>query len=166
MLCKVWSGQALKHPATLMKPCPSTETVLTDSKPPEEVEACARELQCCGHALKQLDFVGRDDLMDEPVAGCCKPVSRGNMACRVKCWGTQGAFWGGTWGWLFGSTFFKDEGGCLLMEAGPLGCWIVGAMEGSILLGGLSVLGACLFSLGISNEPNVLREPPLKQEMQ
>jgi hypothetical protein len=33
--------------------------------------------------------------------------------------------------------------------AGPLVAWIVGALEGAVVLGGLSAIGAGLFSIGI-----------------
>ena len=42
------------------------------------------------------------------------------------------------------SAFFLIPGIGPLLVAGPLVGWIVGALEGAALLGGLSVLGAAL----------------------
>jgi hypothetical protein len=53
---------------------------------------------------------------------------------------------------LFGSAFFFVPGIGPLVVAGPLVAWIVGALEGAALVGGVSVLGAGLYSLGIPHD--------------
>jgi hypothetical protein len=70
----------------------------------------------------------------------------------MKAWGKTGAFWGGLWGLLFGSAFFWIPGLGPLLVAGPLVSWIVGALEGAIVVGGLSAIGAGLYSLGIPKD--------------
>jgi hypothetical protein len=67
----------------------------------------------------------------------------------MKYWGKLGAFWGGVWGLLFGSAMFLIPGVGPLLVAGPLVGWIVGALEGAVVVGGLSAMGAGLYSLGI-----------------
>ncbi len=67
----------------------------------------------------------------------------------MKYWGKLGAFWGGLWGFLFGAAFFWVPGIGPLLVAGPLVTWIVAALEGAALTGGLSALGAALYSIGI-----------------
>jgi hypothetical protein len=42
--------------------------------------------------------------------------------------------------------------------AGPLVAWIVGALEGAVVVGGLSVLGAGLYSSGIPKDSIVKYE--------
>ena len=39
-----------------------------------------------------------------------------------------------------------------MLVAGPLVSWIVGALEGGVLVGGLDALGAGLYSLGIPKD--------------
>jgi len=80
----------------------------------------------------------------------------------MKQWGKLGAFWGGIWGLLFGSAFFLIPGIGPLVIAGPLVSWIVGALEGAVVVGGLSALGAGLFSLGIPKNSILQYETALK----
>jgi len=70
----------------------------------------------------------------------------------MKYWGKTGAFWGGFWGLLFGSAFFAIPGIGPVLVAGPLVAWIVGALEGALVVGGLSAIGAGLYGLGIPKD--------------
>jgi hypothetical protein len=74
----------------------------------------------------------------------------------------MGVFWGGIWGLLFGSAFFLIPGVGLLLVAGPLVTWIVGALEGAVVVGGLSAIGAGLYSLGIPKNSILRYETALK----
>ena len=58
--------------------------------------------------------------------------------------------------------FFLIPGVGPLVMAGPLVGWIVGALEGAVVVGGLSALGASLFSLGIPKNSIVQYETALK----
>jgi len=69
----------------------------------------------------------------------------------MKFWGRSGAFWGGLWGTLFGAVFFAIPGISPVLVAGPLVAWIVGALKGTVVVGGLSAPGAELCSIGIPN---------------
>ena len=122
----------------------------------DEAEKCVLELQRSGFDMKKLSIIGRDYHTDEHVVGYY------NMGDRVKYWGSQGAFWGGIWGWLFGSAAFFIPGVGPLVFAGPVVGWIVGALEGSVLVGGVSALGACFYSLGIPKDSILLYETALK----
>jgi len=66
--------------------------------------------------------------------------------------GKPGAFCGGIWGLLFGSAFFLIPGVGPLLVAGPLVGWIVWALEGAVVVDGLSAIGAGLYSLGIPKD--------------
>jgi sorbitol-specific phosphotransferase system component IIBC len=59
----------------------------------------------------------------------------------MKCWGRSGALWGGFWGMLFGAAFFAIPGISPILVTGPRVAWIVGALEGAVVAGGLSVPG-------------------------
>jgi len=119
-------------------------------------EAAIKELQQSGFDMKKLSIVGRDEHTDEHVVGYY------NAGDRMKYWGKLGAFWGGFWGLLFGSGFFLIPGIGPLLVAGPLVSWIVGALEGAVVVGGLSALGAGLYSLGIPKDSILRYEKALK----
>ena len=119
-------------------------------------EAAIKELQQSGFDMKKLSIIGRDEHTDEHVVGYY------NAGDRMKYWGKLGAFWGGFWGLLFGSGFFLIPGIGPLLVAGPLVSWIVGALEGAVVVGGLSALGAGLYSLGIPKDSILRYETALK----
>jgi hypothetical protein len=119
-------------------------------------EAAIKELQRSGFDLKKLSIVGRDYHTDEHVVGYY------NVGDRMKVWGKTGAFWGGLWGLFFGSAFFWIPGLGPLLVAGPLVSWIVGALEGAVVVGGLSAIGASLYSLGIPKDSILQYETALK----
>src|SRR5580700_9108311 len=121
-----------------------------------EAEAAVKELQQAGFDMKRLSIVGRDYHTDENVVGYY------NAGDRMKYWGAAGAFWGGIWGLLFGSAFFFVPGIGPLLVAGPLVSWIVGALEGAVVLGGLSAIGAGLYSLGIPKDSILRYETAVK----
>ena len=121
-------------------------------------EAAIKELQQSGFDMKKLSIVGRDEHTDEHVVGYY------NAGDRMKYWGKLGAFWGGFWGLLFGSGFFLIPGIGPLLVAGPLVSWIVGALEGAIVVGGLSAIGASLYNLGIPKDSILRYETALKAD--
>jgi uncharacterized membrane protein len=121
-------------------------------------EAAIKELQQSGFDMRNLSIVGRDNHTDEHVVGYY------NAGDRMKYWGKMGAFWGGLWGMLFGSAFFLIPGVGPLLIAGPLVAWIVGALEGAVVVGGLSALGAGLYSLGIPKDSILQYETALKTD--
>jgi uncharacterized membrane protein len=108
-----------------------------------QAEDAVRELQKSGFDMKKLSIVGKDYHTDEHVVGYY------NTGDRMMYWGKMGAFWGGLWGMLFGSAFFIVPGIGPLLVAGPLVMWIVGALEGAAVMGGISALGAALVSIGV-----------------
>ena len=119
-------------------------------------EAAIKELQQSGFDMKKLSIIGRDEHTDEHVVGYY------NAGDRMKYWGKLGAFWGGFWGLLVGSAFFVIPGIGPLLMAGPIVGWIVGALEGAVVVGGLSALGAGLYSIGIPKDSVVEYETALK----
>ena len=126
----------------------------------KQAEDAIRELQKDGFDMKQLSIVGKDMRTEEHVVGYY------NAGDRMLYWGGQGAFWGGFWGGmsalLFGSAVFFVPGIGPLLVAGPLVVWIVGVLEGAVVLGGISALGAALFSIGIPTNSVVKYETEVK----
>ena len=119
-------------------------------------ENAIQELQRSGLDIKKLSIVGRDQHTDEHVVGYY------NAGDRMKYWGKAGAFWGGLWGMLFGAGFFWVPGLGPLLVAGPLVSMIVGAIEGAAVVGGLSAVGAGLFSMGIPKDSILKYETAIK----
>jgi len=121
-------------------------------------EQAVKELQRAGIDMHSLSIVGKDYHTDENVVGYY------NTGDRMKYWGKVGAFWGGFWGLLFGSAFFAVPGLGAVLVAGPLVAWIVGALEGAVVVGGLSAVGAGLVSIGIPKDSVVQYETALKTD--
>ena len=137
---------------TKTKDCSAVATYPTHTA----AEAAVKELQQSGFDMKKLSIVGRDYHTDEHVVGYY------NTGDRMKVWGQTGAFWGGLWGFMFGSAFFFVPGVGPLLIAGPLVGWLVGALEGAVVGGGLSAIGAGLFSIGIPKDSVLQYETALK----
>ena len=121
-----------------------------------QAEDAVRELQKDGFDMKKLSIVGKDYHTDEHVVGYY------NTGDRMMYWGKLGAFWGGFWGLLFGSAFFWVPGIGPLVVAGPLVTWIVAALEVAVMTGGLTALGAGLYSIGIPKNSIVQYETEVK----
>jgi hypothetical protein len=63
---------------------------------------------------------------------------------------------------LFGAAFLIIPGVGPVVAAGSIVTWIVAALEGAVVVGGLSALGAGLFSLGIPKNSVVKYETSIK----
>jgi len=123
-----------------------------------EAEAAVKELQKSGFDMKRLSIVGKDYHKEEHVVGYY------NTGDRMRYWGKLGAFWGALWGALFGSAFFFIPGIGPVLVAGPLVAWIVGALEGAAITGGLSAFGAALYGIGIPKNSVLEYETALKSD--
>jgi uncharacterized membrane protein len=131
-------------------------TVVAIYESHDQAEDAVRELQKGGFDMKKLSIVGKDYHTDEHVVGYY------NTGDRMAYWGKLGAFWGGLWGMLFGSAFLFVPGFGPVVVAGPLVAWIIGALEGAALLGGMSAIGAALVSIGIPRDSVVEYEANVK----
>ena len=123
-----------------------------------QAEEAVKELQRSGLDMKKLSIVGKDYHTEEQVVGYY------NTGDRMKYWGKLGAFWGGLWGMLFGAAFFAIPGIGPVLVAGPLVTWIVGALEGAVVVGGLGAIGGGLYSIGIPKDSVVKYETAIKSD--
>ena len=123
-----------------------------------QAEEALMELQRSGFDMKKLSIVGRDYHTEENVVGYY------NAGDRMKRWGKSGAFWGGVWGLLLGSAFFAIPGIGPVLVAGPLVAWIIGALEGAVVVGGLSAIGAGLYSIGVPKDSILQYETAIKSD--
>ena len=121
-----------------------------------EAEDAVKKLQQSNFNMKKLSIVGKDYHTDEQVVGYY------NTGDRMKYWGKLGAFWGGFWGLLFGAAFFWVPAIGPVLVGGPLVASIVAVLEDAVVVGGLSAIGAGLFSIGIPKDSIVTYETALK----
>jgi hypothetical protein len=121
-----------------------------------EAEAAVAELSSLGIDMKKLSLVGRGYHTED------QPVGFYTMGDRMKTWGGIGAFWGSIWGLLMAPAVFFLPGIGLIAMAGPLVAALVGALEGAVVLGGVSVLGAALSQIGMSKEHIIKYESAIK----
>jgi len=124
----------------------------------EGAEQGVKELQRAGVDMRTLSIIGKGTHTDEHVVGYY------NNCDRMKYWGKTGAFWGGFWGLLFGSAFFAIPGIGPVLVAGPVVAWIVAALEGAVVVGGVSAIGAGLVGMGIPKNSVVEYELALKTD--
>jgi uncharacterized membrane protein len=124
----------------------------------ERAENAIKELQEAGVDMKSLSIAAKDTHTDEHVVGFY------NAGDRMKYWGKVGAFWGGFWGMLFGAAAFAIPGIGPILVAGPLVAWIIGALEGAVVVGGVSAVGAGLVSIGIPKDSVLKYEVALKTD--
>jgi uncharacterized membrane protein len=134
----------------------NTVIAIYESHP--QAEEALKELQRSGFDMKKLSIVGKDYHTEEHVVGYY------NAGDRMKRWGKSGAFWGGFWGLLFGSAFFAIPGIGPVLVAGPLVAWIIGALEGAVVVGGLSAIGAGLYGIGVPKDSIVQYESAIKSD--
>ena len=133
-----------------------TNSVVAIYETHTQADEAVKELQRSGFDMKKMSIVGKDYHTDEHVVGYY------NTGDRMQYWGKQGAFWGGLWGMLFGAAFFVIPGLGPILVAGPLVAWIIGALEGAVVVGGLSALGAGLYGMGIPKDSILQYETAVK----
>ena len=121
-------------------------------------EAAVKKLASAGIEMKHLSVVGKGYHTDEKVEGFY------NMGDRVKFWGANGAFWGGLWGWLLGGVMITTPVVGPVVVVGYIAAIVISAIEGALVVGGLSALGAALYSTGIPKDSIVAYETDLKAD--
>jgi len=133
-------------------------SVVAIYKTHEQTELAVKCVQEAGVDMQSLSIVAKDTHTDEHVVGYY------NAGDRIKYWGKMGALWGGFWGLLFGSAAFMIPGIGPILVAGPLVGWIVAGLEGAVVVGGMSAVGAGLFSLGIPKNSIIKYDVALKTD--
>ena len=119
-------------------------------------EAAIRTLGQSGFDMKKLSLVGKGYHSEE------KPMGFYTAGDRIKAWGGTGAFWGGIWGLLLAPAVFVLPGLGVVGMAGPIVATLVGALEGAVVVGGLSALGAALTQIGAPKDQVIKYEAALK----
>ena len=135
-----------------------TESVIGVFADHQGAETAIKALTNGGFDMKRLSVVGKGYHTDEKVTGFY------NMGDRVKFWGSRGAFWGGFWGLFFGGMFLTIPIVGHVVILGYLATAIFSGLEGAVMVGGLSALGAALYSIGIPKDSVVHYEADLKAD--
>jgi hypothetical protein len=121
-------------------------------------ETAVKKLTAAGFEIKNLSIIGKGYHTDEKVVGFY------NIGDRVKFWGTRGAFWGGFWGLFLGGLFMAVPVVGHVVVLGYLAAIVAGGVENAIVVGGLSALGAALYSIGIPKDSVLQYETALKTD--
>jgi len=109
-------------------------------------ENAVRKIAASGFDMKSLSLVGKGYHTEEKVIGFYKAGD------RIKFWGVNGAFWGGLWGLFFGGLFLTLPPLGPVIALGYVAAAAMSAVEGAVVVGGLSALGAALYSVGIPKD--------------
>ena len=111
-----------------------------------QVEERVQRLRQSGFDLGKLSVVAMDRRAGEQV------VAHYGTGGQARYWGELGPFWTGMWTSLSGWACLVVPDAGPILVAGPLGGWIVAALENQAVFGGLSALGAALYGLGIPKD--------------
>jgi hypothetical protein len=135
-----------------------TDTIIAVFADHNAAETAVKKLAAAGFEMKNLSVVGKGYHSDEKVVGFY------NIGDRVKFWGTRGAFWGGLWGWFMGGLFMTIPVVGHVVVLGYLAAMAISAVETAVMVGGLSALGAALYSIGVPKDTVIQYEADLKAD--
>jgi hypothetical protein len=135
-----------------------TDTIIAVFPDHNAAEEAVKRLAQAGFDLKSVSVVGKGYHTDEKVVGFY------NVGDRVRFWGRQGAFWGGLWGLFFGGLFITIPVVGYVGALGYLATVMIAAIENAVVVGGLSALGAALFSIGVPKDSVIQYETALKAD--
>lgn len=133
-------------------------TVLAVFNNHAEADAAVKALAEHGFDMTKLSIVGKGYHSEEHAVGF---YTAGD---RIKTWGATGALWGGIWGLLVGPALFLVPGVGLVALAGPFVAALLSAVEGAVIGGGVTVLGAALAHIGVPKDDIVKYETVIKAD--
>lgn len=124
----------------------------------QDAEVAVRKLASDGFDMTHFSIVGKGYHIEEKVVGFY------NAGDRIKLWGANGAFWGGLWSLFFGGVFLTIPVIGHIMVLGHLAAIVIAAIEGAVLVGGLSAIGAALYGIGIPKDSVIRYEEAIKAD--
>ena len=134
------------------------ESVIAVFSEHQEADAAVKKLAKAGVAMETLSVVGKGYHTDERIIGFY------HAGDRIKFWGKRGAFWSGLWGSFVGGVSLTIPVVGHVMILGYLAPIVVSAVEGAIMVGGLSALGAAMYSAGVPRDSVVRYEQAVKAD--
>ena len=123
-----------------------------------DAEQAIGKLSVAGIDVTKLSLIGKGYHSEE------HPIGFYTMGDKIKSWGAKGAFWGGIWGLLIAPAVFMFPGIGLVAMAGPIVAVLASALEGAVIVGGLSALGAAMSLIGVPQEKQIMYETALKAD--
>ena len=123
-----------------------------------EAEEAVREIGRSDSPVRQLTIIGKGYHSDEKVIGFY------NVGDRIKLWGANGAFWGGLWGLFVGGVFMTVPLIGPVVVLGHLAAMLLGAVEGALLVGGVSALAGALAGIGIPKDSVIRYQEAVKAD--
>ncbi len=124
----------------------------------QEADAAVKKLVGAGFTPDNLSIVGKGYHSEEKVVGFY------NAGERIQFWGKRGALWGSLWGLFAGGVSLTIPIVGHIMVLGYLAAIVVSAVEGAVMVGGLSALGAALYSAGVPRDSVVQYEQAVKAD--
>ena len=137
---------------------PKSDAVIAVFANHEEAEAAIKKLAETGFDMKVLSVIGKGYHTEEKVTGF---YSTGD---RIKFWGGRGAFWGGLWGLFFSGLFLTVPVVGPIVVLGYLATTVISVVESAVVIGGLSALGAALYSIGVPKDSVIHYESAVKAD--
>ena len=123
-----------------------------------QADSAVRKLAAAGFRMEQLSVIGKGYHTEE------KAIGFYNMGERVKFWGSRGVVWGGLWGLFFGGLFMTIPLVGHVIVLGYLAVAAMSAVEGAVVVGGVSAIAAALSSIGIPKDSVVTYETAIKAD--
>src|SRR5271169_2553651 len=136
----------------------TADTVIAVFADHQAAETAVKKLTAAGFEMKNLSVVGKGYHSEEKVVGFY------NIGDRVRFWGKRGAFWGGLWGLFFGGLFMAVPVVGHVIVLGYLATVAFSAVESAVIVGGLSALGAALYSIGVPKDSVIRYEAAVKAD--
>ena len=124
----------------------------------QTAEAAVRKLADGGLDIQHFSIVGKGYHSEEKVVGFY------NAGDRIMFWGQNGAMWGGLWGLFFGGILMTVPVIGSVVVLGHLAAMVFAALQGAVVVGGLSAVGAAIFSIGIPEDSVIDYETALKAD--
>ena len=125
----------------------------------DQAEVAVKVLQNARFDINKVSIVSKGCSREEQTVGCYNTGSGENF------WGSQNDFWGEMWGMLLGAGMFWIPGLGPIVISGPLVAALVNVLEDDMTVGGLSVLGAAFYSVGIPKDSIIRYESALESNL-
>jgi hypothetical protein len=140
------------------KPMLKNESVTAVFGEHQEADAAVKKLTQAGIAIKHLSIVGKGYHSDEKFVGFY------NVTNQMTFWGKRGALWGSLWALFVGGVFLTIPVVGSVMILGYLATIVISTVDGAVMAGGLSALGAAMHSVGIPRDSVVQYEQAVKAD--
>ncbi len=124
----------------------------------DSAESAIKKLAEASIPMEKLSVIGKGYHTDEKVVGFY------NTGDRMKLWGKFGAFWGGLWGLMAGGLYLTVPAIGPVVVLGHIAAMVFVGIEGAVVAGSASALGAALFSIGIPKDTILQYEQAIKAD--